>query len=149
LENERGFTVRTEEDGIFYIEGDTFPVQVLESKILPPGENLFLRNLRSNLSIEDVKETAEAYKELKPYEKKNVYLDRLMQANRKMFKEAISVSDVVKEIFFEVAERDGWFTDREFEKAKMIAKKLLLLGRPIEEVVEATELPYETVSSLV
>jgi hypothetical protein len=157
LENERGFTVRTEEDGIFYIDGDTFPVQILESKLLPPGENLFLRNLRSNLSVEDVKETAEAYKELKPYEKKNVYLDRLIQANREMFMEAINMSDAVKELFFEVAERDGWLQrerlegkqEGKFETSKTIAKKMLLMGEPIEKVVEATELPYETVNSLV
>ena len=149
LENERGFTVRTEEPGIYLIGGDTFPVQILESKLLPPEENLFLRNLRSNLSIEDVTKTAEAYKKIKPYEKKNVYLDRLIQANRERFKEAMMLSSVVKELFFEVAEKDGWFTDREFEKAKTIAKKMLLMGDSIEKVSEATELSYETVSDLV
>ena len=39
---------------------------------------------------------------------KNVYLDRLIQANRAAFKEAMNMmSDVAKELFFEVAERDG------------------------------------------
>ena len=149
LKEERGFAIRTAEVGIYYVEGDTFPVQILESKLLPPEENLFLRNLRSNLSTEDVTKTAEAYKRLKPFEKKNVYLDRLIQANREAFKEAMTVSSVVKELFFEVAEQDGWFADREFEKAKAIAKKMLLRGRPVEEVVEDTGLPYETVISLV
>jgi len=149
LKEERGFAIRTAEVGIYYVEGDTFPVQILESKLLPMEENLFLRNLRSNLSTEDVTKTAEAYKRLKPFEKKNVYLDRLIQANREAFKEAMTVSSVVKELFFEVAEQDGWFADREFEKAKAIAKKMLLRGRPVEEVVEDTGLPYETVISLV
>jgi len=96
---------------------------------------------------------AEAYKELKSFERKNVYLDRLIQANREAFKEAMNMmSDVAKELFFEVAERDGWLTARDnsqkLEKAKAIAKKMLLRGRPIEEVIEDTELPYETVTAL-
>jgi len=101
------------------------------------------------LSTEDVTQTAEAYRKLKPFENRNVYLDRLIQANRDIFREAMTVSSVAKELFFEVAEREGWFTDREFENAKAIAKKLLLRGRPVEEVIEDTGLPHETVMSLV
>ena len=85
LESVRGFAVRMAEPGIYCVEGDTFPVQILESKLLPSDENLFLRNLRSNLSVEDAAKTTEAYKELKLFEKKNVYLDRLMQANQDAF----------------------------------------------------------------
>ena len=73
LENERGFTVRTVDDGVYYVEGDTFPIQILESKLLPPEENLFLRNLRSNLSADDVAKMAEAYRKLKPFEKKRIF----------------------------------------------------------------------------
>ena len=152
LENERGFTVQTTEPGIYYVEGDTLPVQILENKLLSSGENLFLRSLRSNLTAYEVTKMAEAYKKLKSFEGKNVYLDRLMQANKEVFKEAMRMSEVAKELFFEVAERDGWLTARDtardLENAKTIAKKFLLLGRPIEEVAEATELPYETVAAL-
>jgi predicted transposase YdaD len=77
-----------------------------------------------------------------------------------MFREAISVSNAVKELFFEVAEKDGWFQQKrlegiqegiregKFENSKAIAKKMLLRGRPIEEIIEDTGLPYETVNSL-
>jgi len=62
------------------------------------------------------------------------------------------MSDVAKELFFEVAERDGWLDNilenRELENTKKIAGKFLLIGRPIEEVVKATELPYETLAAL-
>jgi len=149
LKGERGFTIQTAEAGIYYVEGDTFPVQILESKLLPQEKNLFLRNLRSNLSTNDVTKMAEAYKKLKSFEKKNVYLDRLIQANQDAFEEAMTMSNVAKELFFKVAERDGWLADRDFENAKTTARKMLLLGRPIEEVIEVTELPRETVISLV
>ena len=149
LENERGFTVRTAEPGICYVEGDTFPVQILENKLLSPDENLFLRSLRSNLTADDVTKMAEAYKKLKSFEGKNVYLDRLIQANQEAFKEAMNMmSDVAKELFFEVAERDGWLLEDRLEYAKKIALRMLSKNKPIEEVVEFTELPYETVAGL-
>jgi hypothetical protein len=80
LETEMNQTVQKSGDGIYYVEGEKFPVQILESKELS-HENLFLRNLRSNLSVADVTETLKAYDELKAIEKKDVYLDRLFQAN--------------------------------------------------------------------
>ena len=62
------------------------------------------------------------------------------------------MSEVAKELFFEVAERDGWLTARDnsqkLENAKAIARKMLLKSKPIEEIVEFTELPYETVAAL-
>jgi len=149
LKHERGFSIHTADAGIYYVKGDTFPVQILESKLLPPDENLFMRNLRSNLNTDDAARVAEAYKKLKPFEKRNVYFDRLMQANQNAFKEATIMSDVVKELFFEVAERDGWLQKERLQKATAIAKKLLLMGDPIEKVAEATELPYETIADLV
>ena len=54
------------------------------------------------------------------------------------------MSEAAREIFFEAAEENGWF----LEKSKEIAKKLLLMGDPIEKVAEATELPYETIAGL-
>ena len=38
-----------------------------------------MRNLRSNLGPNEVKEVAEAYKRIKVFDEKNVYLDRLVQ----------------------------------------------------------------------
>ena len=148
LRDERGFKIVKTENGIYYVEGDTFPVQIIENKLLPKRENLFLRNLRSSLTTEDVTKTAVAYKKLKPFEKKNVYLDRIIQANPTAFEEAISVSEAVKELFFKVAEKDGWLEQERLEYAKVIAKRMLLYGRPVEEVVEVTQLPYEIVMSL-
>jgi len=152
LEYERGYTIQQVESGVYYVKGDTFPVQILESKLLSPDENLFLRNLRSNLSTYDMAKTAEAYKKLKSFEKRNVYFDRLIQANQQIFDEVMSMSKETMELFLEAGERNGWFTAREnelvFEKAKAIAKKMLLMGEPVEKVTEFTELPYETVISL-
>ena len=58
----------------------------------------------------------------------------------------------MKELFLETAEEDGWLDEwgkkRDIEKLKTVAKRMLLLGRPVAEVVEVTELPPETVRGL-
>ena len=150
LESDRGFIITNSDDGIYRIDGDTFPVQILESKKLSPEKNLFLKNLRSNLNHDDVRRVVEAYTALKELENRNAYIDRLMKANQSVFKEVLSMNDTaIKEIFVRaVAEENGWFSERDNEKAKAIAKKLLLRGRPIDEVAEDTGLPYETIRSL-
>jgi len=151
LENERKLTVQTSESGIYYIKGDVFPVQILESKLLPPGENLFLYNLRSNLSAADVSQTLDAYKFIKQFEQKNVYLNRLVQANHNAFVEAMHMSSAITELLVKVSEdRPEWFREVYVTyKKKEIARKMLLRGDSVEDVAEITELPYETVESLV
>ena len=148
LSDERGFKIEKQEKGIYYVRGDAFPVQIIEGKLLSSKENLFLRNLSSKLSVPDVKETIEAYKKIKPSNEKGMYLDRLIQANRNAFKEAMSVSEAVKELFFEVAEEDGWLEQDRTENAKKMAKKLLFLGVSAEKIAEASGLPIELVASL-
>jgi len=153
LTTNRGLVVREVESGIYYIEGEAFPIQIIESKLLSSEENLFMRNLRSNLSAEDVAKTAEAYRKLKPLDMRNAYLDRVVQANRKTFLEVMDMSEAVKELFYEAGNKYGWFKDRDnhsaYEKAKRIAVKMLLAGEPIEKVAEMTELSYDTVAGLV
>jgi len=120
----------------------------LESKELSKEENLFLRNLRSNLSSEDAKEVTEAYKEIKPFEEKNVYLDRLIQANQQAFREAIILGEAAKALFLETADEEGWFVERDKQRNIEIAREMLLDGEPIEKVSKWMKLPLETVKSL-
>ena len=148
LQNERGLTIQELSKGIYYVEGDIVPVQILESKHLPSESNIFLRNLRTNLSAEDMLKTLQSYKERKPLNDKCVFLDRLVKANPSAFTEVLNMSEAVKEIFLEGAEKYGWLEDKLVDNKKKIAKKLLLLGDPIEKVAEATELPLETVRAL-
>ena len=84
LKHEHGFSVQDLDNGIYYIEGGIVPIQLLESKRLSKNDNLFLRNLRSNLSTDDMLGVLESYPE--PLDGKNVYLDRLIRANLATFK---------------------------------------------------------------
>jgi hypothetical protein len=91
----------------------------------------------------------ETYKERKPLDDKNVFLDRLIKANPNAFMEAMNMfTDGVKDIFLEGAERYGWLDNHEMGKVKKIAQKMLMRGQSIEEVSETTELPTDTVLSI-
>jgi hypothetical protein len=168
LENERGLKVRNSGNGIYYVDGEIFPIQILESKQLSPADNIFLRNLRSNLSAEDVSNTVKAARERNLLDGKSVYMDRLMRANHDAFMEAMKMTEESIKIILEGAERYGWLDERDeriraeearkaavekaaaaaTEKVIAAAKKLLLLGDSIEKVVEVLELPIETVEGL-
>jgi len=85
LINGRGFEVDEVSNGIYYIKGDTFKAQIIESKRLTAEENVFLKNLRSSLTKMDIQEVFEAYKKYKRLEKVNIYLDRVLGANQSTF----------------------------------------------------------------
>ena len=144
LKNERQLSIVGNGSGIYRIDGEAFPIQILESKKLPKTENLFLRNLRSSLDAEDAKETAEAYKGLKAIDSKNVYMDRLIKANHDSFKEATVMGEAARELFLEVAEEQGWFKER----VKKIAQELKKKDVPTLIIEESTGLTAEEIEAL-
>jgi len=154
LENERGFKVMYTEDGICYVEGDTFDVQILESKKLSEEKNLFIRNLRSNLSVAEAQRTLDAYKKIKDFESKNTYINRLVKANPAVFKEMMELSDaaikdmVVVALAEDMGLLDEWGQKRDLEKAKEIAKNLKLKRFPFADISESTGLPLQEIEAL-
>ncbi|MCL1996747.1 MAG: hypothetical protein FWG63_11120, partial [Defluviitaleaceae bacterium] len=94
LINGRGFEVEEVNNGIYYIKGDTFKIQIIESKRLTAEENVFLKNLRSNLTKMDMQEVFEAYRKYGLLEKVNVYLDRVLGANQSTLEEVLAMTNV-------------------------------------------------------
>jgi len=162
LERDHGYTIVDNGDGIHYLHGAGIPVQILESKNLSEDENLFLRNLRSNLNPNDVQKTLQTYSERKPLDDKNAFIDRLAKANRQAFKEAASMfTEGLREIWMEVIDEYGWMDSRykkiEEEAAQRAAQEtaqraaqefvqgMLLHGLSIEDIANITKLPIETI----
>jgi hypothetical protein len=50
----RGYTVEETSPGIYFVAGDYLPIQIIESKKLSEGENLWLNSLRNNLKVESM-----------------------------------------------------------------------------------------------
>jgi len=154
FENVHGCRVEDTGSGIHYVQGDIVPIQILESKKLHEDENLFLRNLRSNLNKDDMYKTVKIYKERKPINNKNVFLDRVVKANPNAFKEALTMfTENTREIIMEAIEENGWLegwlakldSRMEIENSKKIARRMFLLGDSPDKISEATELPIDTV----
>ena len=159
LEHERGFVVTTSDDGICYVTGDTFDVQILESKLLSEEENVFIKNLRSNLSVAEAQRTLDAYKKTKDFESKNAYINRLIKANPTAFKELMNLSDAaIKDMVVVALAEDMGLLDerdlardlerdlvRDLEKAK----GMLADGEAPEKVSKWMGLPIDTVTALV
>ena len=83
LRNERGYRVTEHFEGIYYVEGDLFPIQVIENKKLSAQDNIWLRNLRSNLNSEDINEIFKRFYEQGDKDGKNAYISKIIEANKK------------------------------------------------------------------
>jgi len=150
LDYERGFEVTYTEDGICYVKGDTFDVQILESKLLSEEKNLFIKNLRSNLNVAEAQRTLDAYKEIKDFESKNVYINRLARANPAVFKEMMELSDTaIKDmVVVALAEDMGLLDEHDRKRDIEKARKLIARGYSVKDVAEAMEIPLEIVEAL-
>ena len=144
LEQERGLRVQGQGNGIHYILGDIYPVQILKTNNLS-DDNLFLKNLRSNLTTIEMKKTLQALENAGVADKRDAYLACIIKSNWEIFREVINMMPELKERFLETAEQDGWLRDRDLEKAK----KLIMRGYSVEDVAEAMELPVEMLKTSV
>ena len=158
LKHERGFKVTTSDDGICHVKGDTFDVQILESKLLSEEENLFIKNLRGNLTMAEAQRTLDAYKGIKDFESKNAYISRLVKANPTAFKEMMKLSETAIRniIVVALAEDMGLFDERdrqrdlERDRQRDLekAKEMLLLDIPVEKISKVMNIPLEMINTM-
>lgn len=89
LQRKRGYRVKKEEAGIYYVEGDYYPIQILVTRKLSEKENLWLRSLTNHL--EGTKETEKLLDEYEKHKHDNLYqavMNVVVRANREKFEEA-------------------------------------------------------------
>ena len=88
LEHVRGFLIKKEETGIYYVYGDIMPIQIITTKYLSPAKNLWLRSLTDSLA-----DKAIVQKLIKEYEKNrentlySSMMNVIVQANEAEFVE--------------------------------------------------------------
>ena len=133
LQNKRGIKISEAYPGVYYIQGEIIPIQILERRRLSPDDNLFLRNLGSNLETKDMFETFNAFRVRGvSLDKVHVYLNRLIEANPRAFKEVVAMNATVERIIIEafeeigmekVLERTG-FVDRAMSRQKAQFQKI-------------------------
>jgi hypothetical protein len=164
LTGERNYGVEETGPGIYRVSGDYLPIQIIETKRLSVGENLWLKSLTNDLESEAAGVILEAGKGAVREAPMSAYLDVLLRANPRAFLEAWTMANgtaTFEEVFTEAGIIPRWIEQGiergieqgieqgKEEKALAIARNLLVKGWAIEDVAETTDLPIEKVRSLV
>jgi hypothetical protein len=159
LTGERNYRVEETTPGIYRVGGDYLPIQLIETKRLSAGENLWLRSLTNNLESGAAYSILEAGKEAAREAPLSAYLDVLLRANPLAFLEAWKMAHdtaTFEEVFTEAGIIPQWvergieqgIERGEEKKALAIARNLLAKGWAMEDVAETTDLPLEKIRSL-
>ena len=100
LKNVRKYTIEKQEDGIYYVKGDFFPIQIIYTRELSSEENLWLKNLTDTLKNKN--DILTLMSEYKNHTSNNLYssvMDIIVKANERKFEEVTDMCDALKEIY--------------------------------------------------
>ncbi|MDR3239088.1 MAG: hypothetical protein LBT44_03255 [Clostridiales bacterium] len=91
LRQKRSLTVSQPFKGVYYIQGDLFPVQIIVNgkggKDFPEDENIFLRSLRRCLTRVDMLKILAALYKTGRLKRRSMYLELILRANRELVRE--------------------------------------------------------------
>ena len=88
LKEVRGYRIKKQGDGIYYVEGDLIPIQIVVGNQLSPKENLWLSGLTNQLENQEVLE--DLVRDYRKHSENTLYqsaMDIIVQANEEKFKE--------------------------------------------------------------
>lgn len=106
IRNSRGIEVKKIEDGIYYLLGDVFPMQVVVSKRLSADKNLWLRALTNDLKEHSlIDKVASEYQKHKDNELFKSIMNIITNANSEQFKEGKDMCEALREIWADDIER--------------------------------------------
>jgi hypothetical protein len=147
----RGYKVEKNGKGIYTVNGDIIPIQIIDSKELSATENLWLKDLNDGL---DKTLARQIWIEIDKQGKAahiGAYLEAIFNANVTIMREVSKLSDValtMDKVLEEAGLTAIWEARGEEKRAIEIAKSLLITGWSIEEIVDVTKLDKETIKGL-
>ena len=108
---------------------------------------------RGGLGLDKTLKAVESCIRLTGFDMRNIYLQRMLMANIKDFKEINNMSETaVKELFMEVVDRNGWYKEREVQleakRNREIAREMLANNEPIEKIAKYTGLSVDDIRNL-
>ena len=99
LEKVRKYTIHQAEEGIYYIEGDIMPIQIIVATRLTFGRNLWLRSMTDKLEhIEDARRLVSEYQAYKDNTLYQSVMDIIVRANKEKFEEVKGMCDALMEL---------------------------------------------------
>lgn len=152
LREVKKYKVHKKEKGIYYVQGDQIPIQILVTSRLDPVENLWLRSLTNDLYESRTVRTL--LKEYQKHEKNVLYrsmMDVIVRANPKRFQEGKTMCEALRELMkdeFEAERNKGEKAGKE-AAIKNFISNLLKMDFSIEEIIKATGESEETVQKMI
>ena len=146
LERDRGITVESVDDGIYYLLGDAIPIQLIVVPVLSKENNYWLNNLRNDLkSGGEIRRFIELYEKNKNSKLYQALADTIMRANWKEVKEERKMCEALKELFADDL-RESELKGRNAGKIEGAASKIVeqvikkyKKGYSVEETAEMIE----------
>ncbi|MDR1128038.1 MAG: hypothetical protein LBL20_01900 [Treponema sp.] len=163
LREVRGFKVEERWAGIYHVEGDIMPIQVIDSRELSAGENLWLRGLSGDLEIGSAAAILKASREKVRKIPLGAYLQVILNANAGIFLEvgrmengSLTFDDVLVELGLtarwdakgRVEGREDGREEGRVEGLRETAKNLKTMGLPPDQIAAATGLDPELIEVL-
>ena len=100
LKKIRKYSIEKQEDGVYYVKGDFFPIQIIHTRELSSEENLWLKNLTNTLKSKN--DILTLMSEYQNHTSNNLYssvMDIIVKANERKFEEVTDMCDALKEIY--------------------------------------------------
>lgn len=146
LERDRGITVESVDDGIYYLLGDAIQIQLIVVPVLSKENNYWLNNLRNDLkSGGEIRRFIELYEKNKNSKLYQALADTIMRANWKEVKEERKMCEALKELFADDL-RESELKGRNAGKIEGAASKIVeqvikkyKKGYSVEETAEMLE----------
>ena len=149
LKKFKGIEVKKQEAGIYYLLGDSFPIQLVIVKELSKEENYWLQNLRCNLKIgEEIQEVVRRYEQVKHKAYYSDVMNLIVRANQKQMEEEKNMCEALNELFAEeLREADLRGRKEGIELVKKIFK-MTAKGWPVENIAQECGISVEKVKDI-
>ena len=140
LQKKRGYRVKKQESGIYYVEGDYFPIQILVTGRLSEEENFWLRSLTNRLEgTEAAQKLLDQYEKHKNNDLYKAVMNVVVQANRETFEEAKNMCDALLELMkdeLDEAREDGIQAGRGAGIQETLLELLSMAGKVPDDVAK-------------
>jgi hypothetical protein len=144
------YRVEKSAEGVYYVHGKDFPIQIVETKRLSEQENVWLANLRDDLTAQNAERVlAESGK--KREAGIAAYLYALMTAHPKIFTEVWDMTKRQKEFeqfWLKVGKESGQLEKRDRQVKLETARNALRMGLSVEQAVQLTNLSPADIAAL-
>lgn len=157
LKKFKGIEAKKQETGIYYLFGDSFPIQLVIVKELSKEENYWLQNLRCNLKTgEEIQEVVRRYEQVKHKAYYSDVMNLIVRANQKQMEEEKNMCEALNELFAEELKeadlrgRKEGIIQGENLGIKLTKRvfKLTAKGCPVENIAQECGISVEKVKEI-